>query len=41
MHTRLATLVLVATCLVASSARARPYRAMVTRTAETTADSEY
>ncbi|WP_164016821.1 hypothetical protein [Pyxidicoccus trucidator] len=36
MHTRLATLVLVATCLVASSARARPYRAMVTRTAETT-----
>jgi hypothetical protein len=36
MHTRLALLILAITCLVASSARAKPYRAMVTRTATTT-----
>ncbi|MCP3138228.1 transporter [Pyxidicoccus xibeiensis] len=36
MHTRLATFVLLTTCLMASSAAARPYRAMVTRTAATT-----
>ncbi|MCY1015726.1 transporter [Pyxidicoccus sp. MSG2] len=36
MHTRLLVFVLAAVCLVAPRAQARPYRAIITRTAETT-----